>query len=264
MPEAGALFALALVAGAGAQLIDGALGMGFGVVSASLLLAVGLPPVAVVATVNGAKILAGLFAGLAHWQAGNVRRDWLLPLGGAGVLGAVVGARLLVSLPSEQVRAWMGLVLAGMGLLLVWRSLAPAAASAGAPGIGEPRWRVPRRVGLGALGLLAGFLNALSGAYGPVATSAAMLASQTAPARIVGTVTVAEVVVAGAVTASILSGAGLHPASWELMLALTLGGTITAPIAAQVCRRLPPRVLVFCVGLALIGLNVGLAVSRFR
>lgn len=91
------LFTLVFGIGAGAQLVDGALGMGFGVVSASLLLAAGLPPVAVVATVNVAKILAGLFSGLAHWNAGNVRRDWLLPLIGAGIIGGVAGAHLLVS-----------------------------------------------------------------------------------------------------------------------------------------------------------------------
>jgi hypothetical protein len=90
-------FFMVFVVGSVGQLVDGTLGMGFGVFSASMLLSAGFAPVAVVATVNTAKILTGVFSGLAHWRAGNVRVSWLLPLILPGALGGVLGAHLLFS-----------------------------------------------------------------------------------------------------------------------------------------------------------------------
>src|SRR3989304_3068185 len=99
---------------------------------------------------------------------------------------------------------------------------------------------------------VAGFLNALSGAYGPFATSAVMLTARSKPYVAVGTVSLAGFLVASAVVPPFLSTGGLQAFSWGLALALTLGGAITAPLAAYACRRLPPRMLIFGVGLALI------------
>jgi uncharacterized membrane protein YfcA len=242
--------------------------MGFGVCSASLLLAAGFSPVAAVATVNTAKILAGLFSGLAHWRAGNVRRAWLLPLIGPGIVGGVVGAHFLIALPPERVRFWMSAILAGMGILIVWRALLPVEPSSaspnGAPQNGETRAVVVRHLRLGGLGLVAGFLNALSGAYGPFATSAAMLASKAKPFRVVGTISVAEFFVASAVVTTFFFKMGTQAFPWGAVVALSLGGAMTAPLAAYVCRRLPPRVLVFCIGVILISLNIGVVLSWLK
>lgn len=257
-------FAIMLLIGSAAQLVDGMFGMGFGVFSASLLLATGFPPVITVATVNVAKILTGFTSGLAHWKMGNVRKDWLLPLIGPGVIGGMLGAKLLVSLPPETVRFLMSAVLAGMGLLILWRALFPGLGVAGTPLSGEPGLRLVRRVGLGILGFVAGFLNALSGAYGPVATSAVILASRTKPFRVVGTVSLAEFFVASMVAATVLSNIGVHEVPWAPILALTLGGALTALPAAYLCRRLPSRVLLLCIGLVLVTLNVGGVVSGLR
>src|SRR3990170_4642417 len=113
------------VAGIGgvAQLVDGSLGMGFGVFSASLMVATGFAPAVAVATVNAAKILTGLASGLSHWGLGNVRRDWLLPLAAGGVFGGFLGSYLLTSISPGTAKPWVSLLLLAMGLLIVWRAV---------------------------------------------------------------------------------------------------------------------------------------------
>jgi len=255
-------FFLVLLVGSVGQLLDGTLGMGFGVFSASMLLAAGFAPVSVVATVNAAKILTGFFSGLAHWKAGNVRRDWLLPLIIPGVIGGALGAHLLASLPQEKFRFWMAVVLVGMGVLILCRSLFPTVVFLAPSSASESLRRFSRSFYLGILGFAAGILNAVSGAYGPLATSGVILIGRAKPSRAVGTVNVAEIFVAGAVISSLLSEKGLQTLSWDLAFALTLGGALTAPLAAYACRRLPSRVLQVGVGLALISLNLRVVISQ--
>lgn len=255
-----ALFLLVLLVGSGGQLVDGTLGMGFGVFSTSLLLAIGLPPASVVATVNIAKVLTGVFSGLAHWKAGNVRRDWLLSLVVPGVVGAALGAHLLASLPRDGVRLWMGVILLGMGVIILWRCLSRNPVSIWP----QDRPLLLSRICLGFLGLVSGFINGISGAYGPIATSAVMILSRAQPSQAVGTVSMAEIFVAGAAISGIASKTGLADLSWQLPLALILGGAITSPLAAYACRRLPPKILVLGVGVALIVLNLGVVVSWMK
>jgi len=109
------LWAVAFLAGLVAQFVDVMTGMGFGVISSSLMLASGLPPTVVVATVNLVKVGNGLMAGLAHWGFGNVRRDWVIPLSISGVAGALAGATLLGRLPEGAIRLWIS---APLSLLL--------------------------------------------------------------------------------------------------------------------------------------------------
>jgi uncharacterized protein len=254
---------IVLLVGAGGQLLDGTLGMGFGVFSASVLLAAGFSPVTVVATVNAAKLLTGIFSGIAHWKAGNVRRDWLLPLIVPGVAGAVLGVYFLASLPQAQFRFWMAVVLSVMGGIILYRSLPSTIASLESPSISEPPESSSRSPYLGILGFAAGFLNAISGAYGPFATSGVILIGQGKPHQAVGTVNVAEIFVAGAVISSLLSAKGLQTVSWDLAIALDVGGALTAPLAAYACLRVPSKVLQIGVGLILICLNFKVLISQF-
>ncbi len=256
-------FILVLLIGSGGQLVDGTLGMGFGVFSASMLLATGFPPAMAVGAVNVAKILSGLSSGLSHWRVGNVRGDWLLTLIASGVVGGALGGYVVTSLRAEHVRFWMNVALLGMGVLILWRSLSPGFTSGPSAG-GEVHATWFSRLRLGVLGLVAGFLNGFSGAYGPFATSAIMLTEKARPARAVGTVSLAEFFVAGAAVSALLSRGGLQGFPWGFALALTLGGGLTAPLAASICKRLPPRLLVFGVGLILIFLNLGVVVSWIR
>jgi uncharacterized membrane protein YfcA len=256
-------FFIVLLVGAGGQLLDGTLGMGFGVFSASVLLAAGFSPVTVVATVNAAKLLTGIFSGIAHWKAGNVRRDWLLPLIVPGVAGGALGVYLLASLPQAQFRFWMAAVLSVMGGIILYRSLPSTITSLGFSSVSEPPKSSSRSPYLGMLGFAAGFLNAISGAYGPFATSGVILIGRGKPHQAIGTVNVAEIFVAGAVISSLLFEKGLQTVSWDLAIALDLGGALTAPLAAYACLRVPSKVLQVGVGIALICLNLNAVISQF-
>jgi uncharacterized membrane protein YfcA len=256
-------FTLLFLVGSVGQLVDGTLGMGFGVFSASMLLTVGFAPVTVVATVNTAKVVTGIFSGVAHWRAGNVRASWLLPLIVPGIAGGVLGARLLVIVPQDKFRFWMAVVLVVMGLLILCRCLCPGLFVRSSPA-GEFKLRWLRRLGLVTLGFLAGALNAVSGAYGPFATSGLMLITRAKTSRAVGTVNFAEIFVAASVISAVLMQQGAQSPPWDLVLGLILGGAATAPVAAYFCRSLPPKVLQVGVGVALISLNVGVLISQVR
>lgn len=263
MTDEVARFILVFLVGSVGQLVDGTLGMGFGVFSASMLLTAGFAPVSVVATVNTAKILTGIFSGLAHWRAGNVRVSWLLPLILPGIAGGVLGARLLVAVPQDRFRLWMAVVLVIMGLLILCRCLFPGLFLCSSS-TGESTLRWFRRFALLGLGFAAGALNAVSGAYGPFATSGLMLLTHARTSRAVGTVNFAEVFVAASVVSSVLMQKGLHSPSWDLAIGLILGGAVTAPLAAYFCRSLPPKLLQVGVGVALISLNIGVLISQVR
>lgn len=265
----GLVFLAVAAIGGCAQMIDGSLGMGFGVFSSSLMIATGFAPAVAVAVVNSAKVVTGLASGLSHWRLGNVRRDWLLPLVLGGVAGGFLGGYLLTSIPAAAVRPWISLLLLAMGLVIVWRALRRQAVC-GMPGWdkkcadcpkGKIQWLAAQAKNnstgkLGVLGFLAAFVNGLSGAYGPIATSGVLLIEKGQPRHAIGTVNLAEVFVAATVATTILVRQGLSQFPIGLVLALTVGGIATAPLAAYVCRRLPAKGLAFLTGSLLIGLNL--------
>jgi len=188
----------------------------------------------------------------------------LLPLIIPGVTGGALGVYFLASLPQAQFRFWMAVVLIGMGVLILCRSLSSTITSLGFSPVSEPPKNSFRSPYLGTLGFAAGFLNAISGAYGPFAASGVILIGRGKPHQAVGTVNVAEIFVAGAVISSFLSEKGLQTIAWDLAIALDLGGALTAQLAAYACLRLPSKVLQLGVGLALICLNLGVVVSRIE
>lgn len=259
------LWLVAFLTGLLAQFVDVMTGMGFGVITSSLMLAAGFPPVAVVATVNALKVGNGLMAGLAHWGFGNVRRDWMIPLSVSGVVGAFAGATLIGRLPEDTVRLWVSAILLSLGGLLLFRSLflarrpIPRASSRASshmsddPGEEGSRRSVRSLIGIG---LLAGFLNAISGAYGPVVTTLLMLARGGTPRYAIGTVSLVELFVAGASALGVLRALGSYDLPLGLPIAVMSGGILAAPCGAYLCRRLPARALEGVVGVTVVCVNV--------
>lgn len=260
---------IGLVAGAVGQFIDTVAGMGFGAFSSSVLLAGGLSPVAVVATVNMAKVGSGLSSGLAHWRFGNVRWNWVLPLGLPAVMGGVLAALLLATVSTGVSRILVPLVLVGMGVLILRRFLftglllRPVAGGSGEQtwdnyqGIGLRIWRVPHRnTQLGSIGAVAGFLNGISGAFGPFATSAILLSTPAHPRYAIGTVNFVEFFVATAVSVTLLLQLGWAGLQWQVLAALIVGSVASAPVGAYLSRHAPARVLGMLIGILLIGVNV--------
>jgi hypothetical protein len=252
-------FVLFSAVGFAAQLVDGALGMAYGVISTSVLLSFGVTPANASASVHAAKVFTGLASGISHIVYRNV--DWrlLALLSGGGVLGGVLGTYVLTSVPGEAVKpyvvAWLGL----MGLVILYRAWRQA----------RPRvfsWRAPFP-----LGLIGGFFDAIGGGgWGPVVTGSLMGAGAD-PRKAIGTTNAAEMFVAMATSAAFLASLltghwetkGLRGLLWSLV-GLIVGGVIAAPIAGWMTRVLPLRLLTWIVGFLVVGLAIWQAYDLFR
>ncbi|MGI9002161.1 MAG: sulfite exporter TauE/SafE family protein [Pseudonocardia sp.] len=236
---------LVLLAFAGflAQLVDGALGMGYGVTSTSLLLIAGLSPAAASASVHFAKIGTALASGLAHWRFGNV--DWRLVgrLGVPGAAGALLGALLLSRLSTAAAAPLMaGLLIAIGAFILVRYAVRP-------PRLSTARTCPHGRRFLAPLGLLGGFVDATGGGgWGPVSTASLLIAGRTAPRTVIGSVNTSELLVTVAAGLGFLVGLGVAGIDWPAVVALLGGGMLAAPLAAWLVTRLPAAVLGAAVG----------------
>jgi uncharacterized protein len=238
------------VAGFVASFVDGALGMGFGVTSSSVLLAAGVPASTSAATVNIVKIASGGAAALSHWRLGNIDRAVVRRLVWSGALGAVIGAIVLRTIDASTVRP----VLAGLLLLLGARLLARQLQSARQPRGADLR---PTTIGaqrrIAATGLAGGITNGVVGAWGPVVTPSLLQAGLT-PRRSVGSSNTAECAVAVVALGSLLGIADSAVAVGPLA-AMLIGSVIAAPLAAWSIRWIPARSLGIAIGCMLIVTN---------
>lgn len=228
--------------GALAQLVDGALGMAYGVASATMLLGLGVPPVTATASVHQAEAFTCGASGLSHWLAGNVRWPLFWILAVPGVLGAVAGAMVVVHVPAGWMRMVLTPYLLGVGVFLLMRGVRNRPTSTDTPR-GTP-----------ALGLAAGFADAVAGGGWSALTVTTLVARGATPRMVIGTVHLAKCVVSVAASASFLYLVGLsHGAA---VLGLIAGGVLAAPVGALFARRLPARVATVLAAIAVLGLGL--------
>src|ERR687894_2431645 len=226
-----------------AQLIDGALGMAYGLTSTTLLVAVGTAPAASSATVHLAELGTTAVSGVSHWRFGNV--DWrtVRLMTFPGFLGAFLGAVVLSSVSGETARPWVAGILSVLGVYVLFRFL-------GKPRGPRPRAGRPLPSGLLApLGLGAGFLDAVGGGgWGPVGTPTLLASGRMEPRKVVGSVDTGEFLVAVGASAGFVVALPLGDLDLAIVGALLAGGLIAAPIAAWLVRNLPARILGTAVG----------------
>src|SRR3954452_24928646 len=195
------LVLLALV-GFGAQLVDGSLGMAYGVTSTTLLLALGTNPAAASATVHFAEIGTSLMSGLAHWRFGNVDWQVVLKIGVPGAVGAFVGANVLTSLSTEVAAPLMSLILLTLGVYILARF---ALRGLDRRNLGKPM----RKRFLAPLGLVAGFVDATGGGgWGRVGTPAILASGRMEPRKVIGSIDTSEFLVAVAASLGFLLALG--------------------------------------------------------
>lgn len=227
-------FILLATIGFVAQLIDGALGMAFGVISTSAMLTMGLPPAHASAIAHTAEIFTTATSGASHIYFRNV--DWrlVLRLGVAGVIGAVIGAWVLSNVDASMARPFVAAYLMIIGALILLKSVRPLPQERKSFSIAPP------------LGLVGGFLDAGGGGgWGPVVAST-LLGTGAAPRTVVGSVNTTEFFVAAAAATTFFAELGETPV-FELA-ALVVGGVIAAPFGGWVVKRIRPRVLLRLVG----------------
>jgi uncharacterized membrane protein YfcA len=233
---------LLLVAiGFAAQIVDGALGMAFGLISTSAMLAMGMPPAQASAIVHTAEIFTTAGSGASHIYHRNV--DWrlVLRLGIAGVLGAALGAWALSNVDGKAIQPFIALYLLLMGLLIVAKAVRQIP-----PRDAPVAWTPP-------LGFVGGFLDAIGGGgWGPMVTST-LIGSGHAPRQVVGSVNTTEFFVTTAAATTFFVTLGASPL-WELA-ALVAGGLAAAPLGGLMVKRLRPRLLMAIVGAVVITLS---------
>ncbi|WP_016995676.1 sulfite exporter TauE/SafE family protein [Kocuria atrinae] len=242
------LILLALV-GFGAQLVDGSLGMAYGVTSSTLLLAVGLAPASVSATVHLAEVGTTLASGFSHWKFGNI--DWRVVgfMAVPGGIAAFFGAHVL-TLSGAAAAPVMSMVLLGLGIFVVWRFLTIPDRRPDFKG------KVPGFL-LIPLATVAGFMDAIGGGgWGPVGTPTLLASGKIAPRKVIGSIDTSEFVVSLGASAGFLLALGSQGIDFGFVIALLIGGVLAAPIAAYLVRLLAPRVLAIAAGGLIIFTNV--------
>lgn len=241
-----------------AQLVDGALGMAYGVVSSTVLLAFGVSPAVASATVHAAEVFTTAASGSSHAYHKNVNWKLFRRLAIPGAIGGAAGAYVLTTIDGDIIRPFVTAYLAIIGLFILFKALYAAV----------PK---PREFGKEAmpLGLVGGFLDAVGGGgWGPVVTSS-LVASGGGARHTIGTVSAAEFFVTLSISATFviaiftgswLEGKDLAGHAWAVA-GLICGGIVAAPLAAYVVKIIKQRTLMIMVG-ALILLVAGFQTAR--
>jgi uncharacterized membrane protein YfcA len=217
--------------------------MGFGPTSSSILLASGLAPQTVSASVNIAKVVTGVAAGIAHWRFHNLDRTLVLRLAIPGCLGAIIGVTVLSNVSGATLRPYLAILLTIVGIRILVRFAQPLPPTlkdvATSPGSLKKTIRYDPR-GVKAAAFVGGITNGLIGAWGPVVTPF-LLHRGVRPRYAIGCVNSAEIAVASTSAFSIIAAMGSSDFSATLVIALLLGGVVAAPFAAWATRRIPTR-----------------------
>jgi uncharacterized protein len=240
-------FLLLALAGVIAQLVDGSLGMAYGVSSTTVLVAAGIAPALASASVHIAEVGTTLVSGVSHSSFGNVDWSKITWLAVPGGIGALAGALLLVYVSTLEATAGyvepvVAVFLFVLGVYVLSRfafrrNERPIEVKPISPAFLTP------------LGFVAGFLDAFGGGgWGPVATPTLLSSGRMEPRKIIGTVDTSEFVIAVCASIGFLFGLSFAEVPWTIVGALLIGGLIAAPIAAYIVRILPTRVMGTAVG----------------
>jgi uncharacterized membrane protein YfcA len=238
------------IAGFSAALVDGALGMGVGPTSSSILLGTGLSPASVSTTVNLAKVATGIAAAISHWRFRNIDHKLVLKLAIPGALGALVGVTILSNVDADVVKPALAALLILIGLRILWRFSRPVTAKAEEfeDLEGDPDKMPPfDDRGVELVATAGGVTNGMIGAWGPVVTPF-LMGRQLAPRFAVGSVNTAEVAVAAVSATSLIAAVGKGGLDIGVIIAMLLGGTLAAPVAAWAVCHIPPRPMGVAVG----------------
>lgn len=241
---------LFILAGFLAQMIDGSIGMAYGVSSTSLLLSFGVPPAAASASVHTAEIFTTLVSGISHWRLKNIDKKLFLSLVVPGVIGGVIGALVLSKLELDILQVLVSAYLILMGARIIYKAFK------------KPVEKKLEKVKTWIIGVFGGMLDAIGGGgWGPVVTTTLVADGQT-PRYVIGSVNTSEFFVTVAQTIIFFSFLGLGE-FWKIIAGLAIGGVIAAPFAAMLVKKISPKAIMITVGIAVVALNIRSIVLYF-
>lgn len=235
-------FAMYLVVGLLAQLVDGALGMAYGVTSTSFLLSLGVPPAISSTSVHVAEMFTTGASAISHFRFKNINKKLFKSLLIPGVLGAVVGAYLLSDLiDGDFIKPYIAAYMLILGLIIIRKALKKTLVK-----------NKTKRIGI--LAAAGGFLDSIGGGgWGPIVTST-LLGQGRDPRYTIGSVNAAEFVIAFASGVTFLIFTGVS--SWQVVSGLIIGGVIAAPFGAMLVGKIKRKPLMLIIGTLVVGLSV--------
>ncbi len=245
------IFISAFIVGLFAQLVDGALGMAYGVTSTSFLVASGLSPLSASASVHVAEIFTTGASGLSHWRLGNIDKTIFKAILLPGVFGAIIGVILLTNFDIPQIKPFINGYLILMGFVIIWRIIYKTKKSL-AINVKKIKY----------IAILGGFVDSLGGGWGPIMTgNLSALKNDTAPKNIIGSVNTSEFFI------TLVSGISLSFFTFgqnlESIAGLIIGGVIIAPFAAKITQYFNQKYFIF-IGIFIIAINIYGLVRYFK
>jgi len=232
---------LFVAVGFAAQIVDGALGMAYGVSATSVLLNLGITPAVASATVHAAEVFTTGASSISHWRMGNVKKDlfWKLVLPGA--VGGGLGAYLLVSVPNEKVQLLVSVYLFVLGVVILLKAL-------------RQKPRLPSELKhTRALGFVGAVLDAIGGGGWGATVTGSLIGRGMESRFVIGTSNAAEFFITTVISLTFLGTIGLE--LWPMITGLIIGGVVAAPFGAFLARRIPDRPLMGLVGVLIMGLS---------
>ncbi len=227
-----------------AQLIDGSLGMAYGVSSNSFLLSVGVPPAVASASVHTAEVFTTAISGFSHWKLGNIDKRIVFGLIIPGMIGGALGAYVLTSIDGAVIKPFIAIYLLVMGIRILLKAFSHNAQVEKKP---KPTLLVP-------LGLVGGSMDAIGGGgWGPIVTTT-LISSGHTPRKSIGSVNFSEFFVTLVISITFLLSMGIQ--HWNVILGLILGGVIAAPFGALLTKKIPAKAILITVGLLIVFLQV--------
>ena len=227
-------FLLYVAVGLVAQMVDGAIGMAYGITSSSVLLSFGIPPATASACVHAAETFTTGASGIAHWKLGNIDKKLVVRLAIPGMIGGALGAYVLSNIDGAKIKPYVAAYLLIMGLFILYQALRKAVAER------EPPTNVVP------LGLIGGFVDSIGGGgWGPIVTTT-LIGHGTTPRYAIGSVNLSEFFVTLTISLTFLFTIGLE--LWPIITGLIVGGVVAAPFAALATKHLPDKPLMIIVG----------------
>lgn len=232
-----------------AQLVDGAIGMAYGITSTTVLLSAGVAPATASACVHAAETFTTAVSGFAHWRAGNVNFSIVKRLAIPGAIGGAIGAYILSNVDGDSIKPFISAYLLAMGAYVIFRALRKVQSHNEPPEFIEP------------LGFAGGFVDSIGGGgWGPVVTTT-LLGRGVVPRYAIGSVNLAEFFVTTTISATFMLTIGLE--LWPIIAGLIIGGVLAAPLAAIAAKHIPARVIMVFVGVVVVGLSIHALVKAF-